>query len=59
MDKNELPLGFGFALAQNPDAMKSFANLSESEQSELLRKARAVSSKAELQALVSGLAAQG
>ena len=58
MDKNELPLGFGFALAQNPDAMKIFASLSRSEQSELLQKAHAVSSKEEMQSLVNNLAAQ-
>ena len=26
MESNELPLGFGFALAQNPEAMRNFAN---------------------------------
>lgn len=58
MDKNELPLGFGFALAQNPDAMKNFASLSKAEQSELLQKAHTVSSKEEMQSLVDSLSAQ-
>lgn len=59
MDKHELPLGFGFALAQNPKAMKNFASLSESKRSEILNKAHAVSSKEEMQSLVNGLTANG
>ena len=52
MDKNELPLGFGFALAQNPDAMKRFSNLPENLQSDILQRARAVTSEQEMQSLV-------
>lgn len=59
MNRNDLPLGFGFALAQNPDAMKTFSNLSEEKQSEILRRAHGVASKAEMQSLVSELSAQG
>ena len=55
MDKNELPLGFGFALAQNPDAMKYFSSLPEAKQSEVLQKAHDVSSKKEMQSLVNDL----
>jgi hypothetical protein len=55
MDQNELPLGFGMALAQHPDAMQSFTNLSESQQAEILRKAHSVTSKREMQSLVSDL----
>lgn len=57
MEGNNLPLGFSFALAQNPDAMKNFARLSESEQSEILQKARSVSSKNAMQALVNSISA--
>lgn len=57
MDKNELPLGFGFALAQHPDAMKNFSNLPEAKRSEILQRAHHVSSKGEMQALVNGLSA--
>lgn len=59
MDRNDMPLGFGFALAQNPDAMKQFSTLSDSQRSELLEKAHSVSSKAEMQALVNNLTTQG
>lgn len=59
MDHNDLPLGFGFALAQNPEAMKTFSGLPESKRSEILQKARNVSSKGEMQSLVNTLSAQG
>ena len=55
MDKEGLPLGFGFALAQNPDAMRSFSNLSEAKQEEVLQKAHSLSSKEEMQSLVNSL----
>ena len=57
MDKNDLPLGFGFALAQNPDAMKRFSDLPESKRSEIVQRARSVSSKAQMQSLVDDLSA--
>lgn len=58
MEQNKLPLGFSFALAQNPEAMKVFSTLSEKQQQEILRKTQAVSSKDEMQALVNRLSAQ-
>ena len=57
MDTHDLPLVFGFALVQNPDAMQRFAKLSEARQAAILRQAQAVTSKAEMQALVNGLSA--
>ena len=59
MDKAELPAGFAFALARNPDAMKKFANLSESEKSEIMQRVHQVSSKREMQALVASLTVSG
>ena len=59
MEKGDVPLGFGFALAQDPGAMERFAALSEAERQAFLNRARAVSSKGEMQALVSQLFAQG
>lgn len=59
MDKNDLPLGFAFALAQRPEAMQTFSNLPESQRSEILQAAHSVSSKAEMQALVDSMSAQG
>lgn len=59
MDRNDVPLGFGFALAQNPEAMGRFAALPQAKQQELLQRARSVTSKGEMQALVSELSIQG
>ena len=59
MEQNRMSLGFAFALAQNPSAMQNFSNLPESKQSEILKRARAVSSKGEMRALVNDLSAQG
>ncbi len=58
MNRNDLPLGFSFALAQNPDAMMKFATLPKDKQSEILQKAHAVTSKDEMQTLVSHLSSQ-
>ncbi|MGM9627237.1 MAG: hypothetical protein ACI3V4_03970 [Faecousia sp.] len=58
MDANELPLGFGFALAQNPEAMRNFALLPESQRAQILHKVHAVSSKEEMQSLVDSLTVQ-
>jgi len=52
MDRNDLPLGFSFALAQSPNAMQTFSNLPPSRQSKILQRAHAVSSEHEMQALV-------
>lgn len=59
MDKNDLPLGFSFALAQNPDAMQVFSNLPEAEQHAILQRAHTVSSKGEMQSLVNSLSSRG
>ena len=58
MDANELPLGFGFVLAQNPEAMRNFALLPESQRAQILHKVHAVSSKEEMQSLVDSLTVQ-
>jgi hypothetical protein len=56
MNDQQLPLGFGMALAQNPDAMRRFTALNESEQASILQQAHSVRSKDEMRSLVSGLA---
>ena len=53
------PLGFSFALAQNPEAMKTFSNFPEEKQTEILNRAQSVVSKSEMHELVNGLPAQG
>lgn len=54
---NQIPLGFGFALAQNPAAMECFSGLTAEQRSELLEKAHSVTSKQEMKALVNSLTA--
>ena len=57
--ENNLPLGFSFALAQNPESMNAFSNFPEEKQTEILNRAKSVVSKSEMQGLVNGLSAQG
>ena len=52
----DLPLGFGMALAQQPDAMKKFSNMTEDEQNRILSKIHNIDSKQEMQSFVSRLA---
>ena len=49
-------LGFEFALAQRPDAMKRFSDLPKDKREEILQKAHRTSSKSEMQALVDEIA---
>ena len=55
MDQQELPLGFGMALAQHPDAMARFAAMSEAEQKAFGAGVYAVQSKREMQAYIEQL----
>lgn len=52
----ELPLGFGMALAMNPEAMKAFSALPEAGQKQFIDRAGFVKSKPEMEALVRSLA---
>ena len=51
----EMPLGFGFALAMNEPAMRGYAGLSETEKEHLLMKCRDAKSTEELQRIVDSL----
>ena len=55
--KNELPLGFGMALAMDERTMEAFARLGEAERSRVLTEARNARSKREMQTIVSRIAA--
>lgn len=52
MEPYEIPLGFGMALAQNPEAMLKFAALSEPKKREIIHGTHAVSSKEEMRQYV-------
>lgn len=55
MEQNELPMGFGMALAQHPEAMARFSALSEAEQQAIVEGTHTVRSKREMQAYVEQL----
>lgn len=48
----DLPLGFGMALAQQPDAMKKFSNMTEDEQNRILSEINNIESNQEMQSFV-------
>lgn len=52
-----MPIGLAMMLAQNNNAMRNFALMSEADQRAVLDRARSVSSKAQMQQLVGGIAA--
>ncbi len=51
----DVPLGFGMALAQNPDAMDVFSALTEPQRRQVLDKSRRIRSKAEMRSYVDSL----
>ena len=51
-----LPLGLGFGLAMNEKAMDSFASMNEEEKKQVIEAARGMTSKEEMQNLVSSIA---
>ncbi|MDO4314430.1 MAG: hypothetical protein Q4C45_01545 [Oscillospiraceae bacterium] len=55
MEQQELPMGFGMALAQHPEAMERFAALPETEQQAIIDGTHAVRSKQEMRAYVERL----
>lgn len=50
--QDELPLGFGMALAQNEKALENFAQLDERQKQRFLFEARHVRNKNEMQSIV-------
>ena len=52
---SELPLGFGMALAQHPEAMKNFSDMDESQIQKVLDEIHGIDSKKEMQAYVKTL----
>lgn len=53
--ENDVPIGFGMALAQNPGAMQNYATRPENEQHKILQQARSVNSKEAMSALVDSI----
>ena len=55
VDGPGVPLGFGMALAQNPDAMDVFSGLTEAQRQKVLDKSRRIRSRAEMRSYVDSL----
>ncbi len=55
MNRNEMPVGFSMALAQNPEAMQKFAMLSEDKKTEIINGTHSVKSRREMHEYVSKL----
>ncbi len=55
-EENNIPLGLGFSLAMNNQAMQTFSNMTDTEKKQVIEAARGVQSKAEMQNLVDSIA---
>lgn len=58
MEKHEMPIGFGMALAQNPEAMQKFAMLSEDKKQEIINGTHSVNSREEMHSYVKKIASE-
>jgi len=52
---SDLPMGLAMALAQNPDAMVKFGNMTPDEKQALINSTHSVNSKAEMRSLVENM----
>ena len=55
MDFPEIPVGFGMALAQRPEAMQKFTSLSETKQQEIITGTHSIRSKQEMRKYVNDM----
>ena len=55
MMRDEMPLGFSMALAQNPEAMQKFAMLSEDKKQQIIDGTHSVKSRQEMHEYVNKL----
>ncbi len=59
MKRNEVrptvPLGLGYALAENPDALKAFSAMTEQQRSEVIERTRSITTKAAMRSFVERL----
>ncbi len=55
MEKNEMPVGLGMALAMNPEAMQKFASLPETKKQQIINGTHTISSKAEMRQYVENI----
>ncbi len=55
MKRDEMPIGLSMALAQNPEAMRKFAELSEDKKQQIINGTHSVKSKQEMHEYVNKL----
>lgn len=55
MENYEMPIGFGMALAMNPEAMEKFAALPENKKQKIIRDTHSVNSKTEMRQYVENI----
>ncbi len=55
MEKNEMPVGLGMALAMNQEAMQKFASLPETKKQEIINGTHTISSKTEMKQYVENI----
>lgn len=58
MKRDEMPIGFTMALAQNPDAMQKFAMLNEDKKREIVARTHSIKSKDEMHRYVTNLVSE-
>lgn len=54
--QDDMPLGLGFGLAMNDEAMNHFSSLSDTEKKQVIETARTVQSKKEMKNLIQNIA---
>lgn len=52
MDRDQMPVGFGMALAMNPDAMQRFALLDEAKKQQIIEGTHSIHSRDEMRRYV-------
>ena len=55
MEKTEMPVGLGMALAMNPEAMQKFSSLTEKQKKEVINGTHAIISWKEMQQYVQNI----
>lgn len=55
MEKTEMPVGLGMALAMNPEAMEKFSSLTEKQKHEVINGTHAIASRKEMQQYVQNI----
>ncbi len=58
MEFDELPVGFGMALAMNPPAWNAYSAMSAEQKQAILNKVHSVKSKEQMHQIVNSLASQ-